>query len=317
VRKWTKSACVVLAGSIILLIVTAAGTVIPGRPAEANTSIASYAQATLTSESVNAKTVKTAARALPRPAATWTVRVGETLSGIAAALAVPGGWPALYAANRAAIGPDPNLIHSGLVLLMPRPAAPAARAQAPARTAPPAAPPTARPSHQAPATNKTPRRILAAPKPMSNPTPKLAPKPMSNPTPKRAPRASAAPPAAGMPQWLKDILLAAGLLAATAFATEPVAALVGRRRTARHAKPRRSAGQHDDAVGAADRARIVLADHERLVITYSTQDDTVYVLTPPGEDPQVVLRAARLILPENAYEDLADHLGVPSGWPLE
>jgi len=30
-----------------------------------------------------------------------------------------------------------------------------------------------------------------------------------------------------------------------------------------------------------------------------------------------VLRAARLILPEDTYEDLAGHLGVPSAWPLE
>jgi hypothetical protein len=41
------------------------------------------------------------------------------------------------------------------------------------------------------------------------------------------------------------------------------------------------------------------------------------VLTPPGEDPRAVLRAARLILPEDTYEDLAGHLGVPSAWPLE
>jgi len=33
-----------------------------------------------------------------------------------------------------------------------------------------------------------------------------------------------------MPGWLEDVLLAAGLLAATAYATEPVAALARRRR---------------------------------------------------------------------------------------
>jgi hypothetical protein len=33
-----------------------------------------------------------------------------------------------------------------------------------------------------------------------------------------------------MPRWLEDVLLAAGLLAATAFATEPVAVLARRRR---------------------------------------------------------------------------------------
>jgi hypothetical protein len=120
-----------------------------------------------------------------------------------------------------------------------------------------------------------------------------------------------------MPRWLEDVLLAAGLLAATAFATELTAALTHRRRAARHARPRTPAAARNRAQCAAARARIILADHERLIVTYSTQDDTVYVLTPPGEDPQAVLRAARLILPENTYEQLAGHLGVPSAWPLE
>ena len=37
----------------------------------------------------------------------YTVAPGDTLSGIAAALGVRGGWQALYAANRRVIGPDP------------------------------------------------------------------------------------------------------------------------------------------------------------------------------------------------------------------
>src|SRR5262249_60333219 len=49
----------------------------------------------------------------------YVVRYGDTLSSIAARLAVRGGWPALYAANRQAIGPDPNVIHSGTVLVLP------------------------------------------------------------------------------------------------------------------------------------------------------------------------------------------------------
>ena len=68
---------------------------------------------------------------------------------------------------------------------------------------------------------------------------------------------------------------------------------------------------------SARRARITLASYERLIVTYSARDHAVYVLTPPGEDPAAVLRAARLVLPEDTYEDLAGHLGVPSGWPLE
>jgi hypothetical protein len=92
--------------------------------------------------------------------------------------------------------------------------------------------------------------------------------------------------------------------------------------TAKHSRPRASEGldrpgKPDRAQCAVARARIILADHERLIVTYCRQDDTVYVLTPPGEDPQAVLRAARLVLPQNTYEALADHLGVPAAWPLE
>ena len=68
--------------------------------------------------------------------------------------------------------------------------------------------------------------------------------------------------------------------------------------------------------GAA-KAHIVLADHDRLIVTHSKGDDTVYVLRPPGEDPKAILRAARLVLPEDPYEELADQLGVPAGWPME
>jgi len=62
---------------------------------------------------------------------------------------------------------------------------------------------------------------------------------------------------------------------------------------------------------------IVLADYDRLVVTCSTRDDTVYVLRPPGEDPRAVLKAARLVLPEEPYEELAEQLGVPASWPME
>jgi hypothetical protein len=122
-----------------------------------------------------------------------------------------------------------------------------------------------------------------------------------------------------MPRWLQDVLLAVGVLAATAFASEPVAAAFSRRRREVYhpaGSPRKSRNSNR-AKYAVARARIILADHERLIVTYSTQDDTVYVLTPPGEDPRAVLRAARLVLPENTYEDLADHLGVPAAWPME
>jgi hypothetical protein len=68
---------------------------------------------------------------------------------------------------------------------------------------------------------------------------------------------------------------------------------------------------------AAGSARIVQAGHERLIVTYSVRDDIAYVLTPPGEDPAVVLRAARLVLPDDTYEDLASYLGVSADWAPE
>ncbi|MFM9371620.1 transglycosylase family protein [Streptomyces sp. Da 82-17] len=43
----------------------------------------------------------------------YTVRVGDSLSAIADARGVDGGWPALYAANEDAIGSDPDLILPG------------------------------------------------------------------------------------------------------------------------------------------------------------------------------------------------------------
>ncbi|MFD5466590.1 transglycosylase family protein [Kitasatospora sp. NPDC127059] len=49
----------------------------------------------------------------------WTVREDDTLDQLAATLNVPGGWPALYALNRAAIGEDPDLIQPGMVLRLP------------------------------------------------------------------------------------------------------------------------------------------------------------------------------------------------------
>jgi hypothetical protein len=123
-----------------------------------------------------------------------------------------------------------------------------------------------------------------------------------------------------MPRWLEDVLLAAGVLAATAFAAEPAAALARRRRQGARHVPEAVTGPARYAANGghvAKRTRIILAEYERLIVTYCARDHAVYVLTPPDEDPRTVLRAARLVLPEDTYEDLAGHLGVPSAWPLE
>ncbi len=237
---------------------------------------------------------------LPGPAAParYTVAAGDTLSGIAAALATPGGWPALYAANRRVIGTDPNAIQAGTALAIPRQTPPLRSSPSP-HQAPPGSP-APRP---APTTTKTPASAQPsesasarpAPAPAQPPAPTVA---KGHPRPARASQSAVA----GLPRWLEIVLVAAGLLIATAFLTEPVLAIARRRRAARPA--------------AAD-AHIVLADYERLVVTHSRQDGTVCVLRPPGADPQAILLAARLVLAQDRYEELAGQLGVPAHWPRE
>ena len=239
--------------------------------------------------------------ALPGRAAParYTIAAGDTLSGIAAALATPGGWPALYAANRRVIGADPNAIRVGTALVIPR--------RAPARPSP-------RAPHQAPSGSPAPR---PAPTPTKAPTsasasaqpsaPARSTAAAQPPTPTAANRhsrpAQANPSAvAGLPRWLEIVLVAAGLLIGTAFLTEPTLAIARRRRAARP--------------GAAG-TRIVLADYDRLVVTHCGTDGTVCVLRPPGADPQAILLAARLVLAQDRYEELACQLGVPAHWPRE
>jgi LysM repeat protein len=215
----------------------------------------------------------------------YTVRTGDTLSGIATEFAIPGGWPALYAGNRRVIGPDPNLIRPGTVLTLARPAVPT------------------RPSpshHQAkpapPATHAT--------------QPNHAPQPRTS-----------APATTGMPEWLRIMLLATGLLIGAAFLAELVLATARRRRQAmaRSAKPETTSPRESPEAEPVitQEAHIVLADYDRLVVTHNKADDTVYVLRPPGEDPRAILRVARLVLPEDPYEELAEQLGVPASWPME
>ena len=209
----------------------------------------------------------------------YTVAAGDTLSGIAAALGSPGGWPALYAANRRAIGPDPNTIHAGTVL--------AIRRAAPARASTGSTPPA-----RHPASSPAPHLVPSAP-----PAPRPAPANRFH-----HPASAHAAATAGLPRWLEIVLLAAGLLIGTAFLTEPTLAIARRRRATRP---------------TAVSSRIVLADYDRLVVTHCGRDGNVYVLRPPGADPEAILLAARLVLAQDRYEELAGHLGVPAHWPRE
>ncbi len=78
----------------------------------------------------------------------YTVASGDSLSGIASAQRVRGGWQGLYAANRTVVGDDPDLIFPGQRLSLDggRASKPGERGTAPAPTRKPAAkPPSAAP----------------------------------------------------------------------------------------------------------------------------------------------------------------------------
>src|SRR5215468_1507708 len=117
---WTKSACVVLAWGILLTLV-AVGMRGSVRPAQANIRIASSTTKVTLTGTLN---IAAASVKATDPAVRYVVQPGDSLSGIASALAVRGGWPALYAANRRVVGADPNVIHPGTVLLLPGQPAP-------------------------------------------------------------------------------------------------------------------------------------------------------------------------------------------------
>ncbi len=333
---WTKSACVVLAWCILLIIVVAVGVKGSVRPAQANTRIASS-----TTEVTLASTLSVAAAFVTgrRPAARYVVQPGDTLSGIAARFAVRGGWPALYAANRPLIGPDPDVVHPGTVLVLPGQAAPVRyrvvagdtlsgiAAALAVRGGWPALYAANRPLIGPDPDVIRPGTVLTVPRPTApsptapNPGRRLPPAPPAAPAGsghRPAPAVTGAPAAADMPRWLKTVLEAAGLLIGAAFLAEPVLVLRRRRRRQAAGRPRPAAPGEGAGSGrlAAGKARVVVADYDRVVVTHCTHDGTVYVLRPPGEDPKAILRAARLVLPEDLYRKLAGQLGLPASWPI-
>ena len=348
---WTKSACVLLAWSIVL-IVMAAGLKDSARPAQANirnakstqqiivTSALAAGTSFITTTSTPTKTATTTMRYVVRPGDTlsgiaarlglpggwqalyaanrtaigpdpniiragtvfrlngpavparYRVTAGDTLSGVAARLGLPGGWQALYTANRTAIGPDPNIIRTGTVLTIPRPAP----TRTPAAHRPP--PPTAHPGHLA-----------------HRPPPPARPGYASTPVPTRATPAAASP-VSRMPDWLTAVLLAVGVMIGGTFLLRLAMAAGRRRPKATEADPVPAVYEAATASRGGERAAIVLADHDRLIVTHSRADNTVYVLRPPGADPAAILGVARLVLAEASYRELAELLGLPASWPI-
>jgi LysM repeat protein len=222
----------------------------------------------------------------------YTVAAGDTLSGIAGGLAVRGGWRSLYLANRRVIGSDPDLIRPGTVLTVPGQAAPS--------------PVTSRP---APAGRRP------------TPTPAPTPAPGSSHGHRSRPVRPATQAAGGLPSWLKTVLLAAGLVIGVAFLVEPVL-MAWRRLRAAHRAARPATGNlgpRPDPGGPRPSEAgpgVLVADYHRIVVSYDEREDTACVLRPPGEDPGAIMKVARLILPEGRYAELADRLGVPATWPI-
>jgi LysM repeat protein len=342
-RTWTKSACVVLAWIVLSIIVMAAGMRGSVPPAQANTRTANS-----TTEVILTRTISVAAAPVTdtSSATRYLVRTGDTLSGIAARFAVRGGWPALYAANRHVIGRDPNAIRPGTILVLPGQRAPVRYTVSPGDTLSGIA---ARFAVRGgwPALYAANRHViggdpdaihpgmvltvawptgLAPPAPgQAGPGPRRPAPPPSGPAGFRhhpRPAGTAAPPRAGMPAWLRTLLLAVGLLIAAAFLTEPVLVMVRRRQrqaAGRTPRPGPTEAGQPSAPGQLrpNRARIILADYDRLVVTCNQRDGMVYVLRPPGQDPRAILQVARLVLPEEPYGELAEQLGVAAGWRLE
>jgi LysM repeat protein len=334
---WTKSACVVLAwGMLLTLMVAGMGGSVPRT--QANMRIASSTTAVTLTSTVDAATASTTTA---QPAPRYVVRPGDSLSSIAAARAVRGGWQALYAANRRVIGPDPDVIHPGTILVLTGQVTPVSYTVRTGDTlsgiatefAIPGGWPTLYegnrqvigpdPNVIRPGTVLTLARPAAPTRPSARPARHRQAQPATHAAPPHhAPQTrTSAPATAGMPGWLRIMLLAAGLLIGTAFLAELVLAIARRRRqaSARNAKPETTSPRESSEVEPliTQEAHIVLADYDRLVVTHNKADDTICVLRPPGEDPRTILRVARLVLPEDPYEELAEQLGVPASWPME
>ncbi len=331
---WTKSACVVFAWSILLTMLVVAPTG-SASMTQADTRIASSTEVILT----NAVSVA-APLATAKSTPTYVVQPGDTLSGISAALAVPGGWRALYAANRARLGRDPNLIHPGAVLVVPGQTASLRYKVAAGNTLSGIAAALGLPGgwRALYMANRliiggdpnviSPGTVLTVPRsPATTPSgsgqrhSKSPPRPAPQPRRRhRAPLGSAMAASAGMPSWVKMLLFALGLLIGVVLLAA-LALFVIRRRGAA-AGPAGSAvpgcGESTNSGNPAlpGRSRIVITDYARLIVTACQEDDAVYVLRPRDASPAEILRVARLVLPEARYRDLAELLGLPVSWPI-
>ena len=241
-HAWTKSACVVLAWSVLSIILMTAGMngIRSSGPGE-HPHGKKYRGHPNTSTSTSTLSVAAAPMTATSSPASYVVQPGDSLAGIAARFAVRGGWPALYGANQRRIGPDPDAIRPGTVVVLPGVRTPVRYTVAAGDTLTGiAAALSVRGGWPALyAANQRrigpdpdairPGTVLAIPQRASPSPPRPAPAPRQYQTPPpSAPAGSGhrpgptgkAAPGAGMPPWLKILLLAAGLLIAVTFLTE-------------------------------------------------------------------------------------------------
>ncbi|MFY9889611.1 MAG: LysM domain-containing protein [Streptosporangiaceae bacterium] len=340
---WTKSACVVFAWSILLIMLVVA-TAESASMTQADTRIASSTEVILTNAVSVAAPVATV-----KSTATYVVQPGDTLAGISAALAVPGGWRALYAANRGRLGRDPNLIQPGAVLVVPGRTTSRRYTVVAGNTLSGIAAALGLPGgwHALYAANRlvigadpnviSPGIVLTVPLSQAASPSGSGQGSRTRPAPKprrrhRSPLRGNTAASTGMPPWMKTLLFAVGLLIGVVVLAQ--AALVILRRPAAAGPAAPGPGPAVPAPGPAVSAvtgsggstayenppasgsRVVVADYDRLIVTACQDDDTVYVLRPRDADAAAILRVARLVLPEARYQELAEWLGLPVSWPI-
>ncbi|MEU8706511.1 transglycosylase family protein [Streptomyces sp. NPDC048565] len=112
---------------------------------------------------------------VPGKRESYTVARGDSLSGIASAERVKGGWQRLYTANRGVVGADPDLILPGQRLTLD--------VAGTTKTAP-------KPKAAPEAERKAAPKATPTPKATSKPTPKATPKPTEKAAPKATEKAA-------------------------------------------------------------------------------------------------------------------------------
>ncbi|MEU5716991.1 peptidoglycan DD-metalloendopeptidase family protein [Streptomyces sp. NPDC020403] len=173
--------------------------------------VAEAGAASAPSEATRGRTGQAAApaKSVPGERDAYTVERGDSLSGIASAERVQGGWQRLYAANRSVVGTDPDLILPGQRLSLDVAKAPSTATGAPKRkeASGPAARPETKPAHQTERTRETAPERTARPAPertreasrertreaAPEHTARPAPERTAKPVPKQASKPSAKP----------------------------------------------------------------------------------------------------------------------------